>query len=132
MTSLSLLAVGIGAVLGAWLPWGLGLWLNPFFPPIPFGTLVANLLGAYLMGLALAAFSHWSGLAPELRLGFATGFLGGLTTFSTFSGEVTTLLLRQQVGMALGEIGLHVGGSLLMTWLGHSELACVHLLKELL
>ena len=114
----AILSVGIGAACGAWLRWGLGLWLNPLFPSIPPGTLAANLLGAYLMGLAIAAFSHWSGLSPELRLGFTTGFLGGLTTFSTFSGEVTTLLLRQQVGMALGEISVHVFGSLAMTYLG--------------
>lgn len=118
MSPLAFLAIGIGAALGAWLRWGLGLWLNPLFPPIPPGTLAANFLGAYLMGLALAAFSHWGGLSPELKLGFATGFLGGLTTFSTFSGEVTSLMMRQQVGMALGEIGLHVAGSLGMTYLG--------------
>ncbi|MDE3034191.1 MAG: fluoride efflux transporter CrcB [Acidobacteriota bacterium] len=118
MGPLAVLAIGIGAACGAWLRWGLGLWLNPLFPPIPPGTLAANLLGAYLMGLALAAFSHWSGLSPELKLGFTTGFLGGLTTFSTFSGEVTSLMLRQQVGMALGEIGVHVAGSLTMTYLG--------------
>jgi fluoride exporter len=114
----AVLSVGLGAACGAWLRWGLGLWLNPIFPSVPPGTLAANLLGAYLMGLAIAAFSHWSGLSPELRLGFTTGFLGGLTTFSTFSGEVTTLLLRQQVGLALGEVSIHVVGSLLMTWLG--------------
>ncbi len=114
----AILSVGIGAACGAWLRWGLGLWLNPLFPSIPPGTLAANLFGAYLMGLAIAVFSHWSGLSPELRLGFTTGFLGGLTTFSTFSGEVTTLLLRQQVGMALGEISMHVAGSLAMTYLG--------------
>ncbi len=118
MGPLAVLAIGIGAACGAWLRWGLGLWLNPLFPTIPPGTLAANLLGAYLMGLALAAFSHWSGLSPELKLGFTTGFLGGLTTFSTFSGEVTSLMLRQQVGMALGEIGVHVAGSLAMTYLG--------------
>ena len=118
MGPLAVLAIGIGAACGAWLRWGLGLWLNPLFPPIPPGTLAANLLGAYLMGLALAAFSHWSGLSPELKLGFTTGFLGGLTTFSTFSGEVTSLVLRQQVGMALGEISVHVAGSLAMTYLG--------------
>ena len=118
MGPLAVLAIGIGAACGAWLRWGLGLWLNPLFPPIPPGTLAANLLGAYLMGLALAAFSHWSGLSPELKLGFTTGFLGGLTTFSTFSGEVTSLVLHQQVGMALGEISVHVAGSLAMTYLG--------------
>jgi CrcB protein len=118
MGLIAVISVGLGAACGAWLRWGLGLWLNPLFPSIPPGTLAANLSGGYLMGLAIAAFSHWSGLSPELRLGFTTGFLGGLTTFSTFSGEVTSLFLRGQVVMALGEIGIHVSGSLLMTYLG--------------
>ncbi len=118
MGPLAVLAIGLGAACGAWLRWGLGLWLNPLFPTIPMGTLAANLGGGYLMGIALALFGHWSGISPEVRLAVTTGFLGGLTTFSTFSGEVTTLFLRQQVGAAVGAMLLHVGGSLLMTWLG--------------
>ena len=90
------LAIGIGAAFGAWLRWGLGLWLNPALPELPLGTLSANLVGGYLIGLAVAFFTHYPGLSPEWRLLIITGFLGGLTTFSTFSAETVTLLLRGQ------------------------------------
>lgn len=118
MNPLAFFVIGLGAAGGAWLRWGLGVWLNPLFPTIPMGTLAANLIGGYLMGVALAAFEASPGLSPELRLAVTTGFLGGLTTFSTFSGQVTTLLMRQQLGAAAGAMALHVAGSLLMTWLG--------------
>ncbi len=111
-------AVGIGAALGAWLRWGLGLLLNAVYPAIPLGTLAANLLGGYLIGLALAWFTQHPGLAPEWRLLVVTGFLGGLTTFSTFSAEVFTLLTRAQYGLAFAAMGLHLVGSLAMTGLG--------------
>lgn len=111
-------AVGIGAALGAWLRWGLGLLLNAVYPAIPLGTLAANLLGGYLIGLALAWFVQHPGLAPEWRLLVVTGFLGGLTTFSTFSAEVFTLLARAQYGLAFAAMGLHLAGSLAMTGLG--------------
>lgn len=111
-------AIGIGAAVGAWLRWGLGLALNALYPAIPLGTLAANLLGGYLIGLALAWFALHPGLAPEWRLLIVTGFLGGLTTFSTFSAEVFTLLARSQVGLAITAMGLHVAGSLSMTGLG--------------
>ncbi len=111
-------AVGIGAALGAWLRWGLGLLLNAVYPAIPLGTLAANLLGGYLIGLALAWFTQHPGLAPEWRLLVVTGFLGGLTTFSTFSAEVFTLLTRAQYGLAFAAMGLHLAGSLAMTGLG--------------
>lgn len=112
------LAVGIGAALGAWLRWGLGLLLNALYPPIPPGTLAANLIGGYLIGLALAWFTQHPGLPAEWRLLVVTGFLGGLTTFSTFSAEVFTLLTRAQYAAGLAAVALHVAGSLAMTALG--------------
>lgn len=112
------LAVGAGAVLGAWLRWGLGAWLNPIFPTLPFGTLAANLLGGYLIGLAIAFFGHGTSLPPEWRLFAITGFLGALTTFSTFSAEVTTLILREQLGWAFATAAVHLLGSLSLTALG--------------
>ncbi|PWV60599.1 fluoride efflux transporter CrcB [Plasticicumulans acidivorans] len=118
MNAMALLAIGSGAAGGAWLRWLLGLWLNALFPTVPLGTLAANWLGGLLMGVALGLFQLWPGLAPELRLGVTTGFLGGLTTFSTFSAEIVTLLLRGEIGWGLGAIALHVGGSLAMTALG--------------
>lgn len=114
----ALAAVGIGAAIGAWLRWGLGLLLNAVYPAIPLGTLAANLLGGYLIGLALTWFAQHPGLPPEWRLLVVTGFLGGLTTFSTFSAEVFTLLTRAQYGLAVTAMGLHLGGSLAMTGLG--------------
>ena len=114
----SFLAVGVGATLGAWLRWGLGLWLNPLLPDLPFGTLAANLAGGYLIGLAVAFFTQHPGLSPELRLLVITGFLGGLTTFSTFSAETITLLLRGQYAWGSAIIVTHLGGSLLMTIFG--------------
>ncbi len=118
MGSLAFLAVGIGAAMGAWLRWGLGIWLNELHPAIPMGTLSANLLGGYLIGLAIAFFAQHPGLSPEWRLLLVTGFLGGLTTFSTFSAETFTLFSRAQIVMGLTAIGLHVAGSLVMTGLG--------------
>jgi len=116
--TLSLAAIAVGATLGAWLRWGLSLLFNPVFPTVPLGTLAANLLGGYLIGAAVAFFEHNSALPPELRLLLITGFLGGLTTFSTFSAEVVGLLGRQQYLWALGTAALHLGGSLSMTALG--------------
>jgi CrcB protein len=112
------IAVGVGAAIGAWLRWGLSLWLNPLYPNIPLGTLAANLGGGYMIGLAIAFFAQHPGLSPEWRLLLITGFLGGLTTFSTFSAEIFTLFSRVQVAMGLAAIGLHVAGSLAMTGLG--------------
>lgn len=114
----SVLAVFLGAGFGALLRWWLGITLNPVFPTVPMGTLAANLLGGYLMGLALGLIYQYEAMPPELRLLVITGFLGGLTTFSTFSGEVVTLIARQQVAWALATIGLHVIGSLAFTGLG--------------
>ena len=111
-------AVGVGAALGAWLRWGLSAWLNPRWPPFPLGTLAANLIGGYAIGIAVAFFAARHDLPPELRLFAITGFLGGLTTFSTFSSEVTQLLLRGDylAGIALGVA--HLAGSLLLTVAG--------------
>ena len=112
------LAVGGGAALGAWARWGLGVWLNPLLPAVPMGTLVANVGGGYLIGLALAWFASNPGVSPETRLLLVTGFLGALTTFSTFSAEAVTLLQRQQYGWAAAHVMLHLVGSLLATVLG--------------
>jgi len=122
VTWLGVLAVGGGAALGAWLRWWLGSLLNPVFPTLPLGTLAANLIGGYLIGIALALFTHFEALAPELRLLLVTGFLGGLTTFSTFSAEATTLLAREQYGWGLALIGAHVVGSIAMTFAGIASL----------
>ncbi len=94
MNLLAVSAVFVGAGLGALLRWLLGDRLNPLFPTLPLGTLAANLLGGLLVGVAVAYFGRHAGMSPELRLFVITGFLGGLTTFSTFSAEVVTLLLR--------------------------------------
>ena len=113
-----LMAVGIGAMLGAWLRWGLSAWLNARAPEFPLGTLASNLIGGYLVGLAVAYFAARHDLAPELRLFVITGFLGGLTTFSTFSSEVTQLLLRGDYAVGGGLALAHVAGSLLLTIAG--------------
>lgn len=118
MRSLGFLAVGGGAALGAWLRWWLGVLLNSVFPTVPLGTLAANLLGGFLMGMALATMSHYEALSAEMRLLITTGFLGGLTTFSTFSAEAATLMSRQQIGWAAAHIAAHVIGSIAMTFIG--------------
>jgi fluoride exporter len=118
MNLIGFIGIGIGAALGAWLRWGLGLWLNPLVANMPMGTLVSNLVGGYLVGVAVAVFHLNVELSPEVRLFVVTGFLGGLTTFSSFSAEVVALMQRAEWGWAVGTIGLHVGGSLLMTLLG--------------
>ncbi len=115
---MSVLAVGVGAAVGAWMRWWLGALLNPVFPTLPFGTLAANLIGGYLMGIALGLMSHYEALPAEMRLLITTGFLGGLTTFSTFSGEAATLLSRDQAGWAAVHIASHVVGSILLTFAG--------------
>ena len=112
------LAVGIGAALGAWLRWWLGIAFNPVLPTLPLGTLAANLIGGYLVGVAVAFFSEYSGLPPEARLFVITGFMGGLTTFSTFSAESVSLLSRAEYLWVLVHSAAHLGGSLVMTTLG--------------
>lgn len=111
-------AVGIGAALGAWMRWGLSAILNPVFPTLPFGTLAANLVGGLLMGAAMELATRHSVLTPEARLFVTTGFLGGLTTFSTFSAEVVTLLLRREYLWGGVIVFAHVIGSVLMTIVG--------------
>jgi len=114
----SLLAISLGASAGAILRWLLGISLNTIFPDIPPGTVLANLLGSYLIGIAIVVLANNPTIAPEWRLFVITGFLGGLTTFSTFSAEVMNLLQHGRVTLAFGAIGIHLIGSLLMTLLG--------------
>lgn len=123
----SIIAISAGAALGAVLRWFLGVWLNALLPQIPPGTLAANLIGGYLVGVAFAFFAGQPQLPPEWRLFVITGFLGGLTTFSTFSVEVTTLLQQERWLWAGAAISAHLLGSLLMTIAG---LATVTYLKR--
>lgn len=118
MTFYAFIAVGFGAAIGAWIRWSMGILLNPVLPELPLGTISVNLAGGYLIGLAVAFFMQHPGLSPEWRLFVITGFLGGLTTFSTFSAETTTLLIRGQYVWGTAIIVTHLGGSLLMTVLG--------------
>jgi fluoride exporter len=118
MNGAGALAVGVGAALGAWLRWALGVGLNAVLPQLPLGTLAANLIGGYLIGVAVALFELHGHLAPELRLFVVTGFLGGLTTFSAFSGEAVALLMSERWGWAVMHIGAHLVGSIALTILG--------------
>ena len=118
MSGAGFLAVGIGAALGAWLRWALGYLLNALFPALPPGTLAANLIGGFLIGVAVAYFAAHPHLAPEWRLFAITGFLGGLTTFSTFSAESVSLLQQARYAMAASHTALHLAGSLLATFAG--------------
>lgn len=113
-----LIAVGGGAAVGAWLRWGLGAILNPLFPTLPLGTLAANLSGGLLMGLAMEVLSRHAVLPAEMRLLITTGFLGGLTTFSTFSAEVVTLFVRREYLWASIAVAGHVVGSIALTIAG--------------
>ena len=111
------IAICLGASAGALARWGLGLWLSPG-GVIPWGTVAANLLGGYLIGICVAVFHAMPELDPVWRLALVTGFLGALTTFSSFSAEVVSLLMQQRYGLALGTAGLHLFGSLLLTVAG--------------
>ena len=114
---LPVIAISIGASLGALARYGLGLWLNPV-GPVPLGTLAANLIGGYLIGICVAVFQALPDLDPVWRLALVTGFLGALTTFSSFSAEVVGLLRQQRYALALGTAALHLVGSLCLTVLG--------------
>ena len=116
--SLSILAICVGASLGAILRWLLSSCLNSLLPSLPPGTLVANLLGGYLIGMAVALFASHPSLSPQWRLLVVTGFLGGLTTFSTFSVEVVTNLMETRLNWAFAIIAAHLLGSIAMTLLG--------------
>ena len=123
----ALLAVGSGAAFGAWLRWFLGMRLNSLHPELPLGTLAANLLGGYVIGVAAGAVAGNIGFSPQARLFVMTGFCGGLTTFSTFSAETVTLFARGQLWWGCSEIALHVCGSLAATTLG---LYSIRLLRQ--
>lgn len=123
----SILAIALGAVLGAVLRWHLGARLNSLFPTIPPGTLAANLIGAYVVGLGIAFFATYSAISPEWRLLVITGFCGSLTTFSTFSAEITVLLQQGRISWAFGSIVAHVVGSVVMTFAG---IGTIHLLRH--
>jgi CrcB protein len=114
----SLLVIAVGASLGAWLRWLLGMKLNALFPTIPPGTVIANMIGGYIIGLAIAFLAASPTLSPEWRLLIITGFCGGLTTFSTFSAETVALIQEGRLLWAFGSISLHVVGSLTMTAAG--------------
>ena len=118
---LAVIAICIGACLGALARWQLGLWLNPSTSDdglLPWGTLAANLIGGYLIGLCVGIFQNMPQLAPELRLMCVTGFLGALTTFSTFSAEVVGMLQQGRLALALFTAGIHLLGSLVLTYFG--------------
>lgn len=118
MNAVGLLAVGAGAMLGAWLRWMLSLGLNAVTPNLPLGTLTANLAGGFIIGVAVELLTLHPTVAPEIRLFVITGFLGSLTTFSAFSAETVSLLQRGLYGWASAMIGMHVLGSLVMTLAG--------------
>lgn len=114
----TILAISMGASLGALLRWLLGTGLNSLWPTLPLGTLAANLLGGLLIGVASEVLARYGGLAPEWRLAVITGFMGGLTTFSTFSLEVSTMIQNREIAIAGLEIGVHVIGSIALTVVG--------------
>ena len=124
---LSILAVGIGGALGSLFRWFLGVRLNGLFSGVPLGTLAANLIAGYVIGVAVAWFARVPQIAPEWRLFVITGLMGGLSTFSTFSAEVVQRLQDGRLGWAAGEIVIHVAASLIMTILG---IATVSLLSR--
>lgn len=115
MTGAGFIAIGVGAALGAWARWGLAALLNAIFPLLPLGTLAANVIGGFGIGIAVELFTRHAGLTEELRLFVITGFLGALTTFSTFSAEIVALLMRAHYGWAITLAAAHLAGSLIAT-----------------
>jgi fluoride exporter len=122
----SVIAVCVGASAGALLRWWLSMQLNAAFPAIPPGTLAANLIGAYVVGLAIGFFAAYPGVSPEWRLLIITGFCGGLTTFSTFSAELVALLQQGKALWALGAMSVHLAGSVLLTFAGVGTMALIY------
>jgi CrcB protein len=121
---LMVIAICIGACVGALSRWQLGLWLNPASAGLmPLGTLAANLIGGYLVGVCVAVFQQLPELDPVWRLALVTGFLGALTTFSSFSAEVVTMLQQGRYALAAGTSGVHLFGSLALTLLGLKSVA---------
>lgn len=114
----SVIAIAVGATLGALLRWWLGIELNRHFPSIPPGTLAANLIGAYVIGVGIAVFAKFPALSPEWRLFVVTGFCGGLTTFSTFSAEIVALIQQRQPLWMCAAVLVHLVGSVAMTFAG--------------
>jgi fluoride exporter len=114
---LNVIVICISACIGALMRWGFQLWLNPG-GLLPWGTLAVNLIGGYIIGVAVAAFTALPDIDPAWRMLVITGFLGSLTTFSSFSAEVVGMLMSGRAGLALGTVALHLGGSLCLTWLG--------------
>lgn len=122
---LSILAVGIGGALGSLFRWFLGIRLNSVLSALPLGTLAANVIAGYVIGVAVAFFARMPELSPEWRLFVITGLMGGLSTFSTFSAEVVQRLQQGRLGWAFAEIGIHVAASLLMTALGIATVSLI-------
>jgi len=118
-----IIVISVGAIAGALLRWWLGSALNSHFPTIPPGTLTANLIGAYVVGIAVALFAAYPAIAPEWRLLVITGFCGALTTFSTYSAELVTLLQQGRAAWACAAAFVHLGGSIVMTFAGIGTVA---------
>lgn len=121
----SILAVAIGGAIGSLFRWVLGLLLNGLFPDLPLGTLAANVIAGYIIGVAIAFFARFPQIPPEWRLFVTTGLMGGLSTFSTFSAEVVGDIQQSRYGWAAGEVALHLSGSLMMTMLGIATVSLI-------
>lgn len=119
----SFLAVAIGGALGSLFRWFLGVRLNGLYPDLPLGTLAANVIAGYIIGVAIAFFARLPQIPPEWRLFVTTGLMGGLSTFSTFSAEVVSKLQQGRFGWAAGEVAFHLSGSIIMTILGFATVA---------